>query len=231
MVLEKTLESPLDCKEIHPVHPKGNQSWIFIGRTDNEAEATILWPPDAKNWLIGKDLDAGKDWRQEEKGMTEDELVGWHHWLDARKFEQALEIGDGQESLVCCSPKWKWKFLSHARLFANPMDYTVYGVLQARIPEWVAIPFSRGSSQPRDWTQVSCMAGRFSISWDIRGACCSPLGHRVLDMTEGLNRTELKADYYPHFSSVSFSKSIHVCFFLKLNVCIIDRSVKQLETP
>ena len=87
MVLEKTLESPLDCKEIHPVNPKGNQSWIFIGRTDTEAETPILWPPDAKNQLIGKDPDAGKDWRWEEKGMTEDEMVGWHHQLDGYEFE------------------------------------------------------------------------------------------------------------------------------------------------
>ena len=87
VVLEKTLESPLDCKEIQPVHPKGNQSWIFIGRTDAEAETTILWPPDAKNWLIGKDPDAGKDWRQEEKGTSEDEMVGWHHRLYGHKFE------------------------------------------------------------------------------------------------------------------------------------------------
>ena len=84
---EKTLESPLDCKEIQPVHPKGDQSWIFIGRTDAEAETPILRPPDAKNWLIGKDPDAGKDWRWEEKGMTEDEMVGWHHWLDGHEFE------------------------------------------------------------------------------------------------------------------------------------------------
>ena len=82
VVLEKTLESPLDSKEIHTANPKGNQSWIFIGRTDAEAEILILWPPDVKNWLIGKDPDAGKDWRREEKGPTEDEMVGWHHWLD-----------------------------------------------------------------------------------------------------------------------------------------------------
>ena len=87
VVLEKTLESPLDCKEIQPVHPKGNQSWIFIGRTDNEAETLILWPLDAKNWLIGKDPDAGKDWRQEEKGTTEDEMAGWHHRLNGHEFE------------------------------------------------------------------------------------------------------------------------------------------------
>ena len=86
VVLEKTLKSPLDSKEIWPVHPKGNQPWIFIGRIDAEAEAAILWPPDAKNWLIGKDPDAGKDWRWEEMGMTEDEIVGWHHQLDGHEF-------------------------------------------------------------------------------------------------------------------------------------------------
>ena len=85
--LEKTLESPFDCKEIQPVNPKGNQFWVFIRRTDDEAEAPIFWPSDMKNWLIGKDPDAGKDWRQEEKGMTEDDMVGLHHWLDGHKFE------------------------------------------------------------------------------------------------------------------------------------------------
>jgi len=104
VVLEKTPESPSDCKEIQPVHPKGNQSWIFTGRTDAEAKALILWPPDAKSWLIGKDPDAGKDWGWEEKGTTEDEMVGWHHWLDGHEFEQIPGDGDGQESLACCSP-------------------------------------------------------------------------------------------------------------------------------
>ena len=103
VVLEKTLESPLDCKEIQPVHPKGDQSWIFIGRTDAEAEIPILWPPDAKNWLIGKDLNSWSDWRQEEKGMTKNEMVGWQHRLDGHEFEQDLGVGDGQESLACCS--------------------------------------------------------------------------------------------------------------------------------
>ena len=104
VVLEKTLESPLDCKEIQWVHPKENQSWIFIGRTDADAETPKLWPRDMKNWLIWKDPNAGKDWRQEEKGMIENEMVGWHHWLNGREFEQALGVGDGQESLACCSP-------------------------------------------------------------------------------------------------------------------------------
>ena len=104
VVLEKTLESPLDCKEIPPVHPKGDQSWIFIGRTDAEAEAPIVWPPDAKNWLIGKDPDAGKDWREEEMGMEEDEMIGCHHRFDGHEFEQGPGVGDGQGSLACCSP-------------------------------------------------------------------------------------------------------------------------------
>ena len=104
MVLEKTLESPLDCKEIQPVHPKGNQFWIVLGRTDAEAETPVLWPPDTKRWLTGKDPDAGKDWRREEKGLTEDEMVGWHHWLDGHELEQAPGVGDGQGSLPCCHP-------------------------------------------------------------------------------------------------------------------------------
>ena len=96
---------PWFCKKIKPVNPKGNQPWILIGKTDAEAEAPILWPPDVKkNWLIGKDPDAGKDGRQEEKGTTEDEMVGWHHWLNGREFEQALGNSNGQGSLVCCSP-------------------------------------------------------------------------------------------------------------------------------
>ena len=87
VVLEKTLERPLDCKEIHPVHPEGDKSWVFTGRTDAEAETPVLWPPHAKSWLIGKDPDAGRDWGQEEKGMTEDEMAGWHHWFDGPEYE------------------------------------------------------------------------------------------------------------------------------------------------
>ena len=104
VVLEKTLESPLDCKEIQPVNLKGNRSWIFIGRTVAEDEGPILWPPDAKNWLIGKDPDAGKDWRQEEKGITEDEMVGCITDSMEIELEQALGVGDGHGSMACCSP-------------------------------------------------------------------------------------------------------------------------------
>ena len=101
--VEKTLESPLDCKEVQPVHPKGDQSWVFIGRPDAKAETSILWPPHAKSWLIGKDPDAGRDWGQEEKGTTEDEMAGWHHWLDGHEFEWTPGVGDGQRSLACCN--------------------------------------------------------------------------------------------------------------------------------
>ena len=103
VALEKTLEIPLDCKEIQPVHPKGYQSWVFTGRTEVEAETLILWPPDAKSWLIWKDPDAGKDWRQEEKGTTEEEMVRWHHWLNGHGFGWTQGVGDGQGGLACCS--------------------------------------------------------------------------------------------------------------------------------
>ena len=102
VVLEKTIESPLGCKEIQPVHLKGDQSWMFIGRTDAEAETPVLWPPDVKSWLIGKDSDAGRDWGQEDKGTTEDEMAGWHHWLDGHESEWTPGVGDGQGGLVCC---------------------------------------------------------------------------------------------------------------------------------
>ena len=122
VVLEKTLGSPLECKEIQPVHPKGNQSWIFIGRTLAETETPIFCPPDTKNWLIWKDPGVGKDWRQEEKGTTEDEMIGWHHWLNDHEFEQTLGVGDGQGGLAFCSP-WipkSWTQLS---------DWTIWTAL------------------------------------------------------------------------------------------------------
>ena len=131
VVLEKTLKSPLDCKEIHPVHPKGDQSWIFIGRTDAEAETPILWPPDAKSWLPRKDLDAWKDWRQEEKRMTEDEMVGWHHWLSGHEFEQALGGGKGQRSLECCSPWGQKESDMTERLNNSRMSTFMFSTLEA----------------------------------------------------------------------------------------------------
>ena len=106
--VEKTLESPLDCKEIQPVHPNADQSRVFTGRTDIEAETPVLWPPNVKSWLLWKDHDAGKDWGQEEKGTTEDEMVGWYHWLNGHEIAQTPGVGDGQGGLACCSP-WSRK--------------------------------------------------------------------------------------------------------------------------
>ena len=102
VVLEKTLESPLDCKDIQPVHPEGDQPWDFFGRNDAKAETPVLWPPHEKSWLVGKDSDATRDWGQEEKGTTEDEMAGWHHWLDECESEWTLGVGDGQGGLACC---------------------------------------------------------------------------------------------------------------------------------
>ena len=127
VLLEKTLESPLDCKEIKPVNPKGNQSWIFIGRTDAAVEASIVWPPDAKRWLIRKDPDAGKDWRQEEKGMAEDEMAGWHNWLNRHEFEQASGDGERQGNPACCS-LWGCKKLGR--------DWATEQQLCYHMPQW-----------------------------------------------------------------------------------------------
>ena len=155
MVSVKTLESPLDCKEVKPVK-KGNQSWIFSGRTDAEADAPILWSPDVKNWLIWKDLDDGNDWRQEEKGMAENETVGWHHWLDGHEFDKAPEVGDGQGSLVYCRPwghkeldmtEWlNWTDMKFSRQkywsdlpFPSPMGYILLELSTMTHLSWVAL--------------------------------------------------------------------------------------------
>ena len=149
VVLEKTLESPLDSKEITSVNPKGNQSWIFIGRTDAEAEAPILWPPDTENWFIGKDSDAKKDWRQEEKGMTEDEMVGRYHQTDGHEFEQALGVGDGLGSLAYCSP-WGCK----------ESDTTKW--LNWCLLHWQAdsLPLAPPRKPPETWYYISFTVGR-----------------------------------------------------------------------
>ena len=123
VVLEKTLESPLDCKEIHPVHLKGDQSWVFIGRTDVEAETPILWPLDAKWWLIWKDPDPGKDWGQEEKGIIEDEMVGWHHQLNGHWFRWTPRVGDGQGGLACCS-SWGHRSQRVRHNWATELNWT-----------------------------------------------------------------------------------------------------------
>ena len=128
VVLEKTLESLLDRKEIQPINPKRNQAWIFIERTDAEAEAPILWPPDVKNCLIWREPDAGKDWRQEEKGTTEDEMVGWHHWLNGLEFEQTLGDGEGHGSLACDSP-WDYKESDMTEQLSNNENAKIYLII------------------------------------------------------------------------------------------------------
>ena len=144
-MLEKTLESPFDCKEIKPVNPKGNHPWIFTRRTDAEAEVPILWPPNSKNWLIGEDPDARKNWRQEEKGITEHEMVGWHHWLDGHKFEQAPGVGDGQGSLACCSPWGRKESDMTERL--NWIEHDLI------LTSWILSPFLNGENC---WGSLTC---------------------------------------------------------------------------
>ena len=164
---EDSWESPLGCKEIQPVNTNRNQSWIFIGRFDTEAETPILWPPDAKNSLIWKDRDAGKDWRWKEKGTTQDEMVGWHHRLDGHEFEQAPGVGDGQGSLACCGP-WgrkesdmtEWlNWLSDPPLFPHPTPPGHH-----RAPDWA--PFATQqlpASQPAHTWQCVYVDATFSI--------------------------------------------------------------------
>ena len=134
VVLEKTLECPLDCKEIQPVHSEGDQPWDFFGRNDAKAEALVLWPPHEKSWLIGKDYDAGRDWGQEEKGMREDEMAGWHHRLDGHESEWTPGVGDGQGGLVCCNSwshkesdtteRLNWTELNHSSILAWRIPWT-----------------------------------------------------------------------------------------------------------
>ena len=121
VVLEKILESPLDYKEIQPVHSEGDQPWVFFGRNDAKAESPVLWPPHVKSWLIGKYFDAGRDWGQEEKGTTEDEMAGWHHWLDGCESEWILGVGDGQRGLACCD-SWGRKELD----MTEQLNWTKY---------------------------------------------------------------------------------------------------------
>ena len=147
MVLEKTLESPLNCK-ITPVNPKGNQLWIFIGRTDAEGEALILWPPDAKSWLIGKDPDAGQDWRQKEKRVAKDEMVGWHHWLDGRESEWTPGVGDGQGGLVCCD-SWGHKESDTTEQLNNKS--------QTKEPDWIRAIISGSFSLASDGFYTCCV--------------------------------------------------------------------------
>ena len=166
-MLEKTLESPLDCREIQPVHPKGDQSWVFIGRTDVEDETLVLWSPLAKSWLIGKDPNAGRDWGQEEKGTTEDEMVGWHHRLNAHGFGWILGVGDGQGGLACCN-SWGHKesdsteqlnWLNEATIVIVILFWDIYS---SWVRKWQVIRFTylRQTAQTISDTQQLVIKGK-----------------------------------------------------------------------
>ena len=165
VVLEEMLESPLDCQKIQPVHPKGNQSWIFIGRTDAEVETPILWPPDAKRWFIWKGPEAGKDWRWEEKGMTEDEMAGWHHWLDGHEYGQAPRVGDGQVGLACCSP-WGGR-IGHN--WATEMNWTEagwqYTAMTSSFPNLEPVCCSMSGSNCCFLTCIQISQGTGKVVW------------------------------------------------------------------
>ena len=180
VVLEKTLESSLDCKEIQPVHPKGDQSWVFIGRTNVEAETLILWPPDAKSWLIWKDPDAGKDWGQEEKGTTEDEMVGWHHRLNAHGFGWTPGVGDGQGGLACCG-SWGHKELDTTEQLNWPEEAIIYFYL--------FIVFFLALLGLCCWVRAFSSCGE-QASHCSGFSCCRAWGSKESDMTEWLNWTE-----------------------------------------
>ena len=140
VVLEKTLESPLGCKQIQPVHSEGDQPWDFFGRNDAKAETPVLWPPHVKSWPIGKDFDAGRDWGQEEEGTTEDEMAGWHHRLDGREFEWTLGVGDGQGGLACCD-SWGCKELDTTeRLNWTELNLYVLPIIFHHVnqPKWLS---------------------------------------------------------------------------------------------
>ena len=200
VVLEKILETPLDCKEIQPVHPKGDQSWVFFGRTDVEVETAILWPPDAKSWLIWKDPDAGKDWGQEEKGTTEDEMVGWLHQFNGHGFGWTPGVGDGQGGLVCCSP-WGCKESDTT----EQLNWT-------GVKGWLV---RKALDAGKDWRQEE--KGTIEdekVGWhhqldghefeqapgvgdgQVGLVCCSPWGHKESDTTEQLNWSELNIIFW-----------------------------------
>ena len=166
VVMEKTLESPMDFKGIQPVHSKGDQPWVFFGRTDAKAETLILWPPDVKNWLIGKDPDAGQDWRQEEKGTAEEEMVGWHHWLNGHEFEQALGIDDRQGNLVCCSP---W---SHKEL--DTTEWLNWTEGRERLSD-----LSKVSTDNKSWSWDSKTKWPVSIIFALNSTILNQLGTRI----------------------------------------------------
>ena len=174
VVLEKTLESPLDCKEIHPVHSKGDQPWVFFGRNDAEAETLVLWPSHVKSWLIGKDSDAGRDWGQEGKGMTEDEMAGWHHRLDGCEFEWTPGIGDGQGGLVCCnswglkeSDKTEWLNWTELKTLrgsiSDGFSYNCVFLRWQKSSPWVSLVYWMKFGAIVSWLYITCLYRRLVL--------------------------------------------------------------------
>ena len=171
VVLEKTLESPLDCKEIQPVHSEGDQPWDFFGRNDAKAETPVLWPPHGKSWLIGKYSDAGRDWGQEEKGTTEDEMAGWHHWLNAHELGWIPGVGDGQGGLVACCDPWGRKESDTT----ERLNWTVSVYVNAtQSVEELGPDFSRGNALRRGHEQKCCYAKRVPADAIEASSCDLP---------------------------------------------------------
>ena len=191
VMLEKTLESPSDSKEVKPVKPRGNQPWILNGRTDVETEAPILWSPDVKSWLIGKDSDAGKDWGQEEKGATEDEMFEWHHRLNRHEFEQALGDGEGQVSLAWYSP-WVHKEMDTIEQLTTMFSQV------GMIP---LLP--RGQPAPGREMTGERVCSSLHVSWTPLEVCmplCSPTSPDILSLKEQVSRTPESPFHLPRHS-------------------------------
>ena len=222
VVLKKTLESPLDDSELSPVILKGNQPWIFIGRTDAEAEAPILWPPDEKSWLIGKDPDAGKDWRQEEKGMTEDEMVGWHLWL-RHEFEQAPRVGDGQGSLACCSP-WGHKESDTTEQLNNTIQQKSNTLRPYHW--WIQQPFPPSLRMQSIFACFLTVTCKRQHGWQDgpRGRC----PHTQENGLPGWDHTPAGWCFLGWKSCFSFMNSVFTAFFL---ICMLKPLQEARETP
>ena len=188
-MLEKTLESPLDCKAIQPVHSKGDQSWVFIGRTDAEAETPIIWPPHAKSWLIGKDSDAGRDWGQEEKGMTEDEMGGWHHRLDGHEFEWTPGVGDGQEGLACCN-SWGHKELDTTEWTELKETKELYTENYKTLKKEIKDDINRWRDSPCSWVGRQYCENDYTTKRNLQ------IQHNPYQITNGIfHRTRIEYFY------------------------------------